>query len=50
MLEEKKHKGLLITDHMYQHVIDISDNLYVLSNGKTHLTKSIDEVERLGYA
>ncbi|MBW0177859.1 ATP-binding cassette domain-containing protein [Sediminibacterium sp.] len=50
MLEEKKHKGLLITDHMYQHIIDVSDNLYVLSNGKTHLTKSIDEVERLGYA
>lgn len=48
--EEKKHKGLLITDHMYQHIIDVSDNLYVLVNGKTHLTKSIDEVERLGYA
>jgi ABC-type lipopolysaccharide export system ATPase subunit len=49
MLEEKLHKGLLITDHMFREVIEISDNIYVLANMKTHLTKSIQEIEKLGY-
>jgi len=50
LTEEKKHKGILVTDHMYRHITSISDNLYVLTNGKTHLTKSISDIERLGYA
>lgn len=48
--EEKERKGLLITDHMYKHIIDICDNVYVLANGKTHLTKGIEDIEALGYA
>lgn len=36
-LEEKEKKGLLITDHMFRHVLDICDNLYVLVNWKTRL-------------
>lgn len=47
---DKSKKGFLITDHMYRYILDISDNLYVLSNGKTHLTKNIIDIERLGYA
>jgi len=50
LLEEKLKKGLVITDHMYTHIIDICDNLYVLSNGKTHLTRSVEDIESLGYA
>ncbi len=50
LLAEKENKGLLITDHMFKHIISICDNLYVLSNGKTYLTKSISEIETLGYA
>jgi|SRR5664279_3174356 len=50
ILEEKKNKGLLITDHLYKNVTDISDNLYVLKNGKTHLTNNLDDIETLGYA
>lgn len=50
LLEEKSNKGLLITDHMFRHVAGISDHLYVLANGKTHLTKSEKEIETLGYA
>lgn len=50
LMEEKKNKGLLITDHMYRQVLDICDNLYVLTNGKTHLAKSLEDIERLGYA
>ncbi len=50
IVEEKANKGFLITDHMYQHVLDISDEVYVLANGKTHHTKDLQEIEFLGYA
>lgn len=50
ILNEKENKGLLVTDHMYRHIIDITDDLYILTDGKTHLTKSINEIESLGYA
>lgn len=49
LLEEKENKGLLITDHMYRHILDISDQLYVLSNGRTHATKDVADLQRLGY-
>ena len=48
--EEKINKGLLITDHMYRQVLDIYDSLYVLADGKTHLTKNAVDIETLGYA
>lgn len=48
--EEKKNKGLLITDHMYRHIIDICDSLYVLSKGQTYLTKGVTDIETFGYA
>ena len=50
LLEEKENKGLLITDHMYRQVLDMCDNLYLLSNGKMHLAKSFADIETLGYA
>lgn len=48
--QEKANKGLLITDHMYRHVTDVCDNLYMLTNGQTHLTKNITDIETFGYA
>lgn len=50
LLDERINKGFLITDHMYRHITQICDSLYVLTNGKTYLTKSVEEVEALGYA
>lgn len=50
LIIEKANKGLLITDHLYRHIIDICDDLYVLTNQKTYLTKNIIDIERLGYA
>ena len=50
LIEEKENKGILITDHMYKNVTDISDMMYILSNGKTHLTQSPEDIETLGYA
>jgi len=48
--EEKVNKGILLTDHMYRHVTDIANKLYVLTNGKLHLTKTREDIETLGYA
>ena len=50
LLEEKSNRGFLVTDHIYRHITDICDDLYVLRSGKTHLTKDISDIERLGYA
>jgi len=50
ILREKENKGIIVTDHMYKHIIDICDDLYVISNGKTHLTSCIYDLEVLGYA
>ena len=50
LLEEKTNKGLIITDHMYKHIIDVCDNLFVLADGKIHLIKNLEEIETLGYA
>jgi ABC-type lipopolysaccharide export system ATPase subunit len=50
LLQEKQQKGFLVTDHMYHQVLDICDDLYVLSNGKTHLTKTEADIQALCYA
>jgi ABC-type multidrug transport system ATPase subunit len=47
--EEKANKGFLITDHMYQHLLDISDTVYLLKDGRTHLTKTVQDLDDLGY-
>jgi ABC-type lipopolysaccharide export system ATPase subunit len=49
LLEEKENKGILMTDHLYHHITAISDSLYVISNGKMHLTKQISDLEKYGY-
>jgi ABC-type lipopolysaccharide export system ATPase subunit len=50
LIEAKAKKGLLVTDHMYKHITDICDSLYFLINGKTLLTKSVEEIDTFGYA
>jgi ABC-type lipopolysaccharide export system ATPase subunit len=47
--EEKENKGLLITDHLYRPIIEIAHRLYLLTDGKTHPVRTIDEMEELGY-
>ena len=50
ILREKANKGIIITDHMYKYIIDICDDLYIINDGKTYLTKSLEDIETLGYA
>ena len=47
--QQKKKKGILITDHLYEHIIDICDDIYVLLNGKTYLTTNKKDLIKLGY-
>ena len=46
---EKSNKGIILTDHLYSHILDICDDLYVISNGKTYLTECFDDLKTLGY-
>ncbi len=47
--EEKKHKAILISDHMYQHIIDASDTIYLLKNGTTKKIENLIELETYNY-
>jgi len=47
--EEKKHKAIIISDHMYQHIIDASDTIYLLKNGTTKKIKNLIELETYNY-
>lgn len=45
----KSKKGIVITDHLYRQVISLSDTLYLLVNGKTHLIKNQEDLIQRGY-
>lgn len=49
MLSEKNHKGMLITDHLYRYVTNVSDDLYVLANGMTYRVNDKNDLIRRGY-
>jgi ABC-type multidrug transport system ATPase subunit len=49
LLTMKGERGILITDHMHKHVMEIADRLYLLANGQTyHITDHSQLVSR-GY-
>ncbi len=45
----KATKGIVVSDHMYRHVSDVSDNLYVLANGQTYRVINPEQLVSLGY-
>jgi ABC-type multidrug transport system ATPase subunit len=49
IIEEKIKKAIIITDHMYRHIISISDTIYLLKNGCTKLIDDINELEDYKY-
>lgn len=49
ILREGPGKAIVITDHLYQHIIDLADDLYFLTNGCTQLIKDPMELENLKY-
>jgi ABC-type lipopolysaccharide export system ATPase subunit len=49
ILREKENKGIIITDHMYRHILEISDRVYLLANKGVYAVKNAEELQRLGY-
>jgi ABC-type multidrug transport system ATPase subunit len=47
--EEKSRKGFIVTDHLHRSIRALSDELYVLSSGKTYKIKTEEQLLQLGY-
>ncbi len=43
------YKGIIVTDHQYQNILDISDKIVLLNNGCTKHIKNRDELVAFGY-
>jgi len=49
LLSLKAKKGILLTDHYYRDVLDISDRHLVLVDGTTQIANDVSDLKRLGY-
>lgn len=47
--EQSQFKGFIISDHLYQDVLDISDEVYLLSDSYLKPIKDLTELKRLNY-
>ncbi len=46
---KKKECAIVITDHFYREILDISDSIYLLKDGHSKLIQSKDDLENEGY-
>ena len=50
LIETEKHqKAIVITDHMYRHIVDVSDAIYLLKNGCSKRINHLKELEDYKY-
>jgi ABC-type multidrug transport system ATPase subunit len=49
LLTMKCQRGILITDHLHKHVMEIADRLYLLANGQTYHIADQSELISRGY-
>jgi ABC-type multidrug transport system ATPase subunit len=50
IIAKSKHgKGIIISDQMHRHITELSDRLFLLSNGKTYEIKERERLFELGY-
>lgn len=49
LLSLKAKKGILITDHYYQDVLNIADRNLLLTQGVSYPTKTEEDLKKLGY-
>lgn len=47
--KESEQKGFIICDHQYHDVLDISDEIYLLSDAHVKQIKDFEELKRLNY-
>ena len=46
---EKQQKGILISDHLYKSIVEISDDLYLLTDGTTFRVTEVAQLYERGY-
>lgn len=46
---EKQNKGILITDHLYKHLLELSDDIYLMKEGKSIFIKDRNDLALHGY-
>lgn len=46
---QKQYKGIIVTDHVYEEILKVADDLFLLRDGFTHQIHSRDDLVRLGY-
>ncbi len=49
LLETKNEKAILITDHQYRTVTDISDRVFLCHNGAVRAIENLDDLKNSGY-
>jgi len=47
--DKKQQKGIIITDHQYHNVLDISDHTFLLKNGTMKAIESEEDLREWGY-
>ena len=47
--EKSREKGIIVTDHNYEAISSVADQLFVLADGYTHPVESRDDLVRYGY-
>lgn len=45
----KKNSTIIITDHFYKDILEVSDSIYFLSNGHSKLIQGVEDLENEGY-
>ena len=49
LMQEKTKKGIILTDHMYQYITKVSDDLYVIKDCVSYKINDIDKLKDYGY-
>ena len=47
--QEKDRKGIILTDHLYNYITKISDDLYVIKDCASYKIDDIDKLKDFGY-
>ncbi len=47
--QRKEHMGIVISDHNYRAILQITDEVLLLSDGYVHLVKQMSDLVRYGY-
>jgi ABC-type multidrug transport system ATPase subunit len=49
LVKQKEKKGIIITDHMYRHLLEVSDKIYLVKEGKSLYIRERENLVLHGY-